>query len=198
MAAETKDPIILSFTNKAIEVDKSRIKAELRDRCYTFDSYFCDQHGCGIPSLEGKTTFIEEYSMVPSCWLTKIYQPFAKYKNTVYMYGNTNQCDPVTDRVRIHVDYLTSTPISEMCPRGVELEYIKGCAWYDERTWDMLTKFLQTGSITTKFSPLGQYYTNICYHNAIRRKINKVCCERFVQDKDSHEVHFKYDREIET
>ena len=121
--------------------------------------------------------------MAPSHWLTKIYQAFAKYK--------TNQCDPVTDGVRIHDNYLTSMPISEMCPRRVELEYIKGGAQYDERTRDMLSKFLQTGSITTKFSPLGQYYTNICYRNATRRRINKVCCERFVQDKDSHEVHFK-------
>ena len=114
------------------------------------------------------------------------------------MYSDTNQCDPVTDGVRIHDNYLTSMPISEMCSRRVELEYIKGCVQYDERTRDMLSKFLQTGSITTKFSPLGQYYTNICYRNATRRRINKVCCERFVQDKDSHEVHFKYDGGIET
>ena len=135
--------------------------------------------------------------MAPSHWLTKIYQAFAKYKITVYMYSDTNQCDPVTDGVRIHDNYLTSMPISQMCSRRVELEYIKGCVQYDERTRDMLSKFLQTGSITTKFSPLGQYYTNICYRNATRRKINKVCGERFVQDKDSHEVHFKYDGGID-
>lgn len=176
MAAKAKDPVILSFTNKAIEVVKSRIKAELRDKCHTFDSYFCNHHGRDVPTMEGKTIFVEEFSMVYSRWLTKIYQAFAKYKNTVYMYGDSNQCESILDGVRLHDDYLTSLPITEMFPRRVELEYIKGYARFDERTRDMLTKVLQTGRITTEFSPLGQYYTNICYRNSTRRKINKVCC----------------------
>ena len=40
LASDATNPIILSFTNKAIENVKSRIGDSLRDKCYTFDSYF--------------------------------------------------------------------------------------------------------------------------------------------------------------
>lgn len=45
---------------------------KLVDECHTFDSYFCDWHGRSIESLEGKTVFIEEFSMVPNKWMTMI------------------------------------------------------------------------------------------------------------------------------
>lgn len=31
--------------------------------------------------------------MNPNKWMSKIYQAFAKYHNTVFMFGDTNQCD---------------------------------------------------------------------------------------------------------
>ena len=70
MATKADDPIILSFTNKAVENVKERLKRMkeygLVDECHTFDSYFCDYHGRDIPYLEGKTIFVKEYSMVPN------------------------------------------------------------------------------------------------------------------------------------
>ena len=93
LASKATDPIILSFTNKAIENCKRRISEELQDKCHTFDSYFGDYHGRDISSLEGKPIFIEVYSMTPSKWMTKIYQAFTKYDNTVYTFGEINQCD---------------------------------------------------------------------------------------------------------
>lgn len=56
--------IVLSFINKAIENVKSRL-SERANLCFTFDSYFCEWKGRDVDSLEGKTIFIEEYSMVP-------------------------------------------------------------------------------------------------------------------------------------
>ena len=98
MVTEADDPIILSLTNKAVENIKERLKRmkeyDLVNVCHTFDSYFCDYHG-HIPDLKGNTIFIEEYSMVPNKWMTKIYQAFTKYGNIVYLYGHINQCDPV-------------------------------------------------------------------------------------------------------
>ena len=32
--------------------------------------------------------------MTPNKWMTKLYQAFTKYKLTIYMFGDTNQCDP--------------------------------------------------------------------------------------------------------
>lgn len=102
LALTAKDPIILSFTSKAIENAKSRFQKyykekgrqyqyrgfnlcfsiyseseddeekhknyndELDMKCFTFDSYFCEYNRRDITSLNGKTIFIEEYSMVPN------------------------------------------------------------------------------------------------------------------------------------
>lgn len=95
LAAEATNLIVLSFTNKAIENVKSTIDDELRDKCFTFDSYFNSYHNRDISHLKGKAIFIEEYSMTPNKWMTKIYQAFTKYHNTIYMFGDKNQCDPV-------------------------------------------------------------------------------------------------------
>ena len=99
LASEAEDPIILSFTNKATENVKSVLRKkyrnyELAKKCYTFDLYFCDYHGRDLSALEDKTIFIDEYSMVPNSWMTKVYQAFTKYHNQIYMFGDTNQCDP--------------------------------------------------------------------------------------------------------
>ena len=92
MVTESDDPIILSFTNKAIEDVKSVLrkwnKPELAEKCYTFDLYFCDHHGRDLSSLKGKTIFIDEYSMTPYSWMTKVYHAFTKYHNHIYMFGD--------------------------------------------------------------------------------------------------------------
>lgn len=80
MVLTAKNPIILSFTNKAVENVKERLRGicdkegidDLSNKCYKFDSYFCEYHGRDVSGLEDKTIFIEEYSMVPNKWMTKI------------------------------------------------------------------------------------------------------------------------------
>ncbi|CAH3029586.1 unnamed protein product [Porites evermanni] len=67
-------PIILSFTNKAIQNVKSVLcdvynNYEVAKKCYTFDLFFCDHHGRDITALEGKTIFVDEYSMTPHKWM---------------------------------------------------------------------------------------------------------------------------------
>ena len=133
VTAKAINPIILSFTNKAIANIKSRIGENLRDKCYTFDSYFCDYHGRDISHLEGKTIFIEEYSMTPNKWMSTIYQAFTKYHNTIFMFGDTNQCDPVEKGSQILHDFFTSVPISEMFPKWAEMKYKEGCARHDKQ-----------------------------------------------------------------
>lgn len=197
LATKATNPVTLSFTNKAIENIKSKISEEFRDKCHTFDSYFCHYHGRDISSLEGKTVFIEECTMTPNKWMTKIYQAFTKYHNAIYMFGDTNQCDPIKNGSQIHHDYFTSVPISEMCPRRVEMNYKEGCVRYDEQTRDVLAKFLETGKVTSKFAPTGQYYKNICYLNKTRRNVTRECCHRFVEDKESYEIDFLYNSKRE-
>ena len=105
--------------------------------------------------------FIEEYRMVPNKWMTKIYQAFSKYCNTVYLFGDKNQCNPVEGHSQIHYNYFTSKTIMDMCPERVKLEYIEGCSRYDTKTREKLTKFLKTGKIQPEFPAIGKYYKNI-------------------------------------
>ena len=95
LASETTNPIIFSFTNEAIEKVKSLIDDSFRDKCYPFDSYFNSYHNRDITHLKDKTVFIEEYSMTLNTFMTKIYHAFTKYHITVFMFGDTNQRDPV-------------------------------------------------------------------------------------------------------
>ena len=102
IASEATNRIILSFTNKAIENVKSQVNHNLRDKCYTLDSYFNSYHDRDISHLEDKTIYMEEYSVTSNKWMSKIYQASTKYHNNVFMFGDTNQCDPVDRGRRIH------------------------------------------------------------------------------------------------
>ena len=86
-----KNPIIFAFTNKAIENVKQKLLInneitieESSKFCFTFDSYFCEWSYKDISSLKNYTIFIEEFSMVPNRWITKIYEIFSLYKNNIY------------------------------------------------------------------------------------------------------------------
>ena len=88
MVLKAESPIILSFTNKAVENIKERLRnicdknrrEDLSGICHTFDS--CDWHGRDISDLVGRTIFIEEHNLVPNKWMTKIYKACSKYCNT--------------------------------------------------------------------------------------------------------------------
>lgn len=93
--------------------------------------------------------------------MSKIYQAFTKYENTIYIFGDSNQCDPVEKGSQMHYDYFDSVAISEMCPRRVQMKYKGGCSRYDIKTRDMLTKFLETGKVVTNFADRKPLYKNI-------------------------------------
>ena len=77
--------------------------------------------------------------MVSNKWMTKIYQAFSKYCNTVCLLGDINQCNIVDDHSQIYYNYFKSETITEMCPKRVKLEYIEGFSRYNTKTRDMLT-----------------------------------------------------------
>ena len=75
------------------------------DICYTFDSYLCEWNGRDLASLKNKTVSIEEFSMVPNKWITKIDA----------LFGDPNQCPPVEGGSQVHYDYLNSESVRAMC-----------------------------------------------------------------------------------
>lgn len=133
--------------------------------------------------------------MTLNTFMTKIYHAFTKYYITVFMFGDTNQCDPVEKGSQLHYNYFTSVAILEMCPRRVELKYKEGCARYDTKTRDMLNTFLESGKVEPKFAPRQSLYKNICYLNSTRQKVTKdlYCCDRFTVGKQSYKGEFMYE-----
>ena len=199
MVKEADDPLVLSFTNKTIENVKSRLNIDNTNNiCHTFDSYFCEWKGRDFDSLKDKTIFIEEFSMVPNKWMTKIYEAFVKFNNKIYLFGDPNQCEPVESGSQIHNDYLRSETVNQMCPNAETLPYIEKSCRYDKKTHEMLSTFLKHGKISTYFNPIDKYYKNICYLNSTRIKIINQCCDMFTKDKRYETVDFKYNNKKET
>lgn len=87
--------------------------------------------------------------------------------------------------------------VSDMCPKRIPMKFIEGSARYDNETRIMLNNFLKYKNLRHKFQPIGQYYKNICWLNETRRAVTKDCCERYVKNKRSCEINFKYKSQIE-
>ena len=84
-----------------------------------------------------------------------------------------------------------------MCPDHIKMEYIEGSARYDNETRIMLNNFPKYKNLRHKFQPFGKYYKNICWLHDTRRAVTKNCCDRFVENKVSHEINFKFKSQIE-
>ena len=133
MVKDATNPLVLSFTNKAIENVKKRLVSTAMNKdvvnkiCHTFDSYFCEWSNSTYhyESLKNKTLFIEEFSMVPNKWMTKIYNAFTEFGNKVFMFGDPNQCEPVEAGSSISYNYLDSEAIHKVCDNVERLEYIE-------------------------------------------------------------------------
>ena len=199
MVMKTDKPLVLSFTNKAVQNVKDRLKkmGGNPDVCYTFDSYFCEWGGCStetnLKDLKVKTVFIDEFSMVPNKWITLIYKAFTLYDTRVYMFGDPNQCSPVESGSQVSYDYLRSKSVRQMCPKKVTLKYIEESSRYDKKTHTILDSFLEKGKLAKNFTPIDKkLYKNICYLNKTRIEVNKRCCDKFAEDKEYEEVVFKY------
>lgn len=195
---ETENPLVLSFTNKAIENVKARLTNNLYEKrnankiYFTFDSYFCEWKGRDLNSLEDKTIFIEEFSMVQNKWMTLIYKALTMFNNKIFMFGDPNQCEPVKSNSQRIYNFLESKTVNEMCPKRKNLEYIESGYRYDKKIHEMSDKFLKTGQISTYFKPIDKYYKNLCYLHSTRIKDNTECCDRFVKNKKNKRADLKY------
>ena len=123
LVMKEENPLFLSFTNKAIENVKSKLVRMGMERrvannvCSTFDSYFCEWKGRNVDSLENKTIFVEEFTMVPNKWMTLLYKAFTQF-HEVHMFGDPNQCKPVEPACQINYDYLESKTIKNVWKGG--------------------------------------------------------------------------------
>ena len=131
MIKDCKKPMIFAFTNKAIENVKQKLLInneisieESSKFCFTFDSYFCEWNHKEISNLKNNTIFIEEFSMVPNKWITKIYELYTLYNNTIYFFGDPNQCDPV-ENSSIHFNYELSKQYNKCAQKQLHYNIMK-------------------------------------------------------------------------
>lgn len=201
MIYEHKDNCLLfSHTNKAVVNIKNRlIKMKVNNVnkiCHTFRSFFYDDSR-GVNDLKDKIAFVDEYTMTPNRYITLLYHAFTKYNITIIMSGDINQCEPINDDKTIPQNYFTSKAVEEMCSQRVELTYIEESARYDNKTRIVLNYFLKYKCIGHRFERPGIYYKTICWLNDTRRRVTEICCNRFVENKKSYEINFKYKSRIE-
>ena len=195
---ECENPLVLSFTNKAIENVKQRLRKVKNNKhdpnkiCHTFDSFFSERNEDNFKELRKKTVFIEEFSMMPNKWVQMIYKAFDKYNIVVNLYGDPNQCEPVEDDSNLIYNYMESETVKQMCPILKTLSYVQESCRYDKETNKMLSTFLKHGKVAAHFAPIGKYYKNTCVRNTTRKAKTESCCERFVKGKDFKEVTFRY------
>jgi hypothetical protein len=169
------NPRVFCYTNKACDVIRKELvkrKCNKADCVSTFDSHLNTYKGgdSNTDKLKNKTIFVDEYSMVPNKWMTLLYRAFVSYRNTVSLIGDSNQCDPVDSVV---YDYVDSPAVKQMCPTTVKLKYNEKTASHDRQTHGLFENFLRTGTVNYKLGELTATYTNICYYNKTRRRINK-------------------------
>ena len=55
------------------------------------------------------------------------------FRDTVYMFGDQNQGEPVEAGSQIHYRYPNSKTIEQMCPQRETLQYIEGCSRCDKK-----------------------------------------------------------------
>ena len=77
-AKESKNPIIFSFTIKAVDNIRSRVDDSMKSKVHTFDSYFKEfiSDAENLKLLSNRDVFIDEFSMVPNKWITLICSSF--------------------------------------------------------------------------------------------------------------------------
>jgi predicted GIY-YIG superfamily endonuclease len=127
-----------------------------------------------IDRLKGKTVFVDEFSMVNRKWWRVLYYAFVKHNITVHIYGDINQIEAVKEAILdINAPFLR-----QMCPTVNHLQYIEASGRYTQKMYEILNKLLKTGKLdTSSFKPIdSSLKTNICYTNAMRRKITKQLC----------------------
>jgi hypothetical protein len=178
--------IAFTFTNKASDVLKDRGV----DNCHTFDSFFCDhQHERPLQKLASyEKIIVDEFSMVPSKWYTKLMQIKMMYpKMIIRLYGDCNQCKPIED---MWYDYMTNPLIMYLVDYNLrELEY--KFTRYDKALYDILIYFLKHQKLpeSCRNKKEKNCYINLCYHNHANQKmptekiVNAECLRDFCKEK---------------
>ena len=180
-----EDTIVLSFANKACSVVRNLLKSKqnkallvckdekqedkykkITDNVTTFHKFF--SHGTLI-NKKYKRIQIDEFSMVPTEWLSLIYK--IKCSNPeicIQMYGDPKQCKQVCKYKR-YFNYLEKKCVRYICDNNLIVKkYVEGCGRYNIDLHDVL-RYLEVHRC------LPEYLNNKKYNIDETIKQNIVC-----------------------
>ena len=82
------------------------MKREMQTKYISLLIVICEWKGRDLNSLEDKTIFIEEFSMVQNKWMTLIYKALTMFNNKIFMFEDPNQCEPVESNSQRRYNFL--------------------------------------------------------------------------------------------
>jgi hypothetical protein len=110
----------------------------------------------------------------------------------IYLFGDSNQCDPVEGGPRISYKYTTSPAVAEMYDTVV-LDYKSETGRYCEKTKRMLQWFLKKRKAPRNLAKTDEsLMVNICYLNSTKRKVTSRCCKAFVDKHKRKPTVFEF------
>jgi hypothetical protein len=136
-----------------------------------------------------KHLFIDEFGLCPQTEMGMILSAQREYGFTVIALGDPNQTKAPVEN---WIDYTTSRHFMKMCGNTVvQMSYKQGCARYTPELYNVLTNFLETGTLNIQTSSI-ESYTNICYTNQTRQQLNKKCLTRWLKENNAEPVMFGF------
>lgn len=171
--------LVLSPTNKACDNLRKRNVSNV----FTFDSYFMNRDT--IPETITKI-LVDEFSMISPKWIKLLYELQLKRPTlVVQMYGDNNQCPPVTIVSR-YFDVMNKYVFKKICGFNLVVkEYNEGTCRYDKEMFEVLNEFLKTGKLSEKLKKKtidNNLKSNIVMRNDIREKINNQFAVKWFPD----------------
>eukprot|EP00666_Eupelagonemidae_sp_cell4sb_P017161 gene17161-6400_t len=120
--------------------------------------------------------------MMPSKFMMKLIKAKRlKPELKIYLFGDPNQCPPVEGDHNKQYKYLQTLTFKRLCNFNmIELDYVPGCARYDDDTRVFLDNYLQTRTLPKeaqkmKLKPSAK--VNICLFNHTKDRINQDICD---------------------
>ena len=125
---KSKNQLVLSFTNKAVQNVREKI-AEVAARegvlithnldivCRTFDCFFYEKNVRRVELLRNKEVFVAEYSMVPNKWISLLYEAYEQYTANASRWWETQTNAHLSRGALQCTTTMRTAPASRRCVR---------------------------------------------------------------------------------
>lgn len=204
------ETLVLCYTNSACQ---NIIEALGKDsKVYTFDSKFWNQEDCKTIFQKTKRILVDEFSMIPLKWFEKLYRLKRDNNIEIQFYGDPNQCAPVEEKFKRHIDYMGKKVFRWMCDDNLMTkEFIPMCGRYNEELNDVLNYFLKYKTLPKSMKDKTlkkELPTNVSLYNPTRHQINarfhkkysvgeKVIAKKNNKPKQFYNSRFYYIKSIQ-